>query len=99
MNDVLTPAATDKSNVSGETWDAISVKTPGRTCGFTARTTTSETRATSPLDASDRVKGLRRREGMTTWKVITTVDDEILEVRSISHWSPYDRDGVVNADP
>jgi hypothetical protein len=20
-------------------------------------------------------------------------------VRSISHWSPYDRDGVVNADP
>ena len=52
MNDVLTPAATDKSNVSGETWDAISVKTPGRTCGFTARTTTSETRATSPLDAS-----------------------------------------------
>ena len=51
------------------------------------------------VDASDRVKGLRRREGMTTWKVITTVDDEILEVRSISHWSPYDRDGVVNADP
>jgi hypothetical protein len=27
----------------------------------------------------------------------TTVTTE--EVRSISHWSPYDRVGVVNADP
>ena len=28
-----------------------------------------------------------------------TTEDSMREVRSHSHWSPYDRVGVVNADP
>jgi len=31
------------------------------------------------VDASDRVRGLERRPGMKTWKVITMVDDNIVE--------------------
>jgi len=34
------------------------------------------------VDASDRVRGLQRRPGMTSWKVVTMVDDHVVEYPS-----------------
>ena len=56
---------------------------------------------TSRLTADDGVDVLLLPEMALTGYVFDDARDarRVAEVRSISHWSPYDRVGVVNADP
>ena len=61
----------------------------------------AETRA--ELEASKRLADLAKRESERLTESKADLESAVLglehQARSIQHWSPYDRVGVVNADP